>query len=651
MLRGMPTRAALVLFAVLLFAGGPALADDAAEADALVKELGSVTDEVPLQNLMERVPPLYNKLEDPARRTAIRAALGAILKNKDLQHSHVAVFGALMAMNDPSGVWEQIQAFMPTTKDKELSDHGLAAYTVLSKQPAAEALPLLAELTLARAWKVYRGAVHVLGFYGSSPERAQALAILAKALARLHTSEKRSVWHRAYGGALRDVPHIVEALCRLTGRQIEAPAVWLEAWKKKRKRPDVFFDPEKSLGVAFRTPWKRMRAQLGTPKKDVKRAIDEALAWLAAHQCPDGCWDPQRFMGWCNGKAQEAGDDGGAGEGIYDLGVTALALTAFLVAGYDGTQIDSRLHRAAWRATQWLLTQQDEDGCFGKRVETRVLHEGEREEFTRRPQVRATWSYNHALATLAVIEALGMTGRSDLREPARKAVALIGVMRNPYFAWRYGIKPGDNDTSISFWMVLATGCAQMLDAACIKYMEPPPFDDVLDEGACDGALAWLDRVTDSETGRVGYSKRRKSSSRNEGLGDRFPDGTMEPLTAAGMYMRLMCGRSPKNRLFRVTAKRLAARLPVAEHRYTRDLIYWHTGSLALHAVHGTYWKKWRKALEALLLERQVKGGDACELRGSWDPDGPWGSAGGRVYSTAINTLTLLTPWRYPKWRK
>ena len=38
-------------------------------------------------------------------------------------------------------------------------------------------------------------------------------------------------------------------------------------------------------------------------------------------------------------------------------------------------------------------------------------------------------------------------------------------------------------------------------------------------------------------------------------------------------------------------------------------------------------------------------GDAA---GSWDPDGPWGMVGGRVYSTALALLTLEVQYRYSR---
>ncbi|MBK9976081.1 MAG: hypothetical protein IPP14_15010 [Planctomycetes bacterium] len=43
--------------------------------------------------------------------------------------------------------------------------------------------------------------------------------------------------------------------------------------------------------------------------------------------------------------------------------------------------------------------------------------------------------------------------------------------------------------------------------------------------------------------------------------------------------------------------------------------------------------------------------DSLDEHGSWDSVDAWGSAGGRVYSTAINCLTLEVYYRYQKLHK
>ena len=60
---------------------------------------------------------------------------------------------------------------------------------------------------------------------------------------------------------------------------------------------------------------------------------------------------------------------------------------------------------------------------------------------------------------------------------------------------------------------------------------------------------------------------------------------------------------------------------------------------------GKYWKAWKKALETAVLRSQRKDGSS---KGSWDPNGPWGYAGGRVYSTATMVLCLEAYYRYAR---
>lgn len=80
---------------------------------------------------------------------------------------------------------------------------------------------------------------------------------------------------------------------------------------------------------------------------------------------------------------------------------------------------------------------------------------------------------------------------------------------------------------------------------------------------------------------------------------------------------------------------------------TVDHYYWYYGSLAMFQVGGRHWDAWRKAMAPAILETQRR--DAADCRyGSWDPVDPWGPEGGRVYSTALNTMDLQVYFRYEK---
>jgi hypothetical protein len=76
------------------------------------------------------------------------------------------------------------------------------------------------------------------------------------------------------------------------------------------------------------------------------------------------------------------------------------------------------------------------------------------------------------------------------------------------------------------------------------------------------------------------------------------------------------------------------------------MYYWYYGSYAMYQMGGSkHWEAWQKAMEKAVVGSQRKEGDE---KGSWDPVGPWGYAGGRVYATALMTLCLEVYFRYAR---
>ena len=63
-----------------------------------------------------------------------------------------------------------------------------------------------------------------------------------------------------------------------------------------------------------------------------------------------------------------------------------------------------------------------------------------------------------------------------------------------------------------------------------------------------------------------------------------------------------------------------------------------------------HWKSWNTRLKKTLLQNQRKGGpmdgSAKDVDGSWDCKMGWAPTGGRVYTTAINALSLEIYYRY-----
>jgi hypothetical protein len=344
-----------------------------------------------------------------------------------------------------------------------------------------------------------------------------------------------------------------------------------------------------------------------------EQALLDALEWLKKHQDPEGRWDSDGFSKNCKGTVCD-----GPGEGLHDIGVTGLALLAFLGDGNTLTLGPYRTQVA--RGVKWLLSQQErESGLIGEKA-------------------GQTYLYNHAIATLALCEAFMLSNHhSALRGPAQRGVNFILAARNPYKVWRYQHPPnGDNDTSVTGWMVFALKSAEEAGLS-------------IDKTAFDASLAWFDEMTDPASGRCGYQQKGEPSARRTGSEARFPPDKTESLTAVALLCRIFIGQSPdKNPILRLHADRLRKSPPVWEVSAERSLIdeyYWYYGTYAMFQMGGEDWKVWNTAMKKAVIDHQRH--DGCE-NGSWDPLGAWGKDGGRVYMTAIGALCMEVYFRYSK---
>ncbi len=359
-------------------------------------------------------------------------------------------------------------------------------------------------------------------------------------------------------------------------------------------------------------------ASAPTPK--LSTSLEAALRWLAAHQSPNGGWEAMGFGTWYDGRPilDSEKRPRGTGMATFDPGVTGLALCAFLGAGYThrGTH---PFNRTVARGLLYLRNIQDPEGCFGPRSTQRYI-------------------YNHATAALACVEAYRLTGSQVLRQPAQRCLDFIALARNPYFAWRYGIKPGDNDTSVSGWMMLALESAQHINKDAVKRGRPAPL--WTDESAFDGLRAWLDKTTDPDYGSVGYVMRGIYGIRYKGHHESFPLDKTLGCTPVGMLARMFIGEDPrKSKLIKLGVD-LCLKQPPMWNTATGeiDMIAWYYATLALRRVDGKPWKAWRTALGKALAKGQRKDTDAMQYLGSCDPVGKWGTFGGRVYATAMLAL-------------
>ncbi len=356
-------------------------------------------------------------------------------------------------------------------------------------------------------------------------------------------------------------------------------------------------------------------------------AVKDAHRWLAAHQSPNGGWEAAGFPRWCDGKPIRQGPDG-EGKALYDAGVTGLALCALLGAGYTNRGRHP-FAKVVAKGLRYLKNVQDNEGCFG-------------------PRTSQHYVYNHATAALAMVEAYGMTGSPIFKGSAQKALDFIALSRNPYFAWRYGVKPGDNDTSVTGWMMMALKSAQLINKDATRRGKPAPL--TIDEAAFDGVQAWIDKMTDPDYGRTGYIQRGGAPARPQEMIDKFPGDKSESMTGVGMLARIFRGENPRTSEIIQKGARLCAALPPTWNPTdgSIDMYYWYYATLALYQVGGPAWKTWNKHLKTDVVDNQRKDTTYCMYKGSWDPIGPWGPDGGRVYSTALMAMCLEVYYRYDR---
>ena len=338
-------------------------------------------------------------------------------------------------------------------------------------------------------------------------------------------------------------------------------------------------------------------------------AVDLGLEWLKNHQDPDGFWDCDGFMKM--DKLTPICD--GAGNPLYDPGVSGLALLAFLGAGE--THKHGRYKKTVREGLKYLKQVQDPEGCFG-------------------PRTTNHFTYNHSIAALAMAEAYGLTLSPLFKQSAQQGIDFVHKCQNPYLAWRYGIRPQDNDTSVSGWMIMALKSAKISGLR----VDPTGFE---------GMKAWLEKATEPEYGRVGYTSRGTGPARPQDLMDQFPADKSESLTAVGILARIFVGEDPQTSEMITKGSDLCLKaLPLWDVQGgTIDMYYWYYGALALFQVGGNVWDKFNVSMKEAIVPNQRKDG---AFRGSWDPVGPWGREGGRVYSTALLVMCMEVYYRYAR---
>jgi hypothetical protein len=331
-------------------------------------------------------------------------------------------------------------------------------------------------------------------------------------------------------------------------------------------------------------------------------AVERGLKWLADHQLPDGSWDLNHQKG--PGRFRQTPNPG-RGEGQF--GATGLALLPFLGKGY--THQEGKYQATVRRGLAYLISNIKPEGMNGgSYMDT------------------AGTMYSHAICTICLCEAYGMTKDPKLRDPALAALRFIVFAQDPIGGgWRY--RPQEvGDTSAVGWQLMALKSGSMMGE------NAPPF-------VFDRTKKFLDSVQSHGGVRYGYL----GPSQQPGSGT----------TAVGILSRMYLGWNKENPTLLEAIDYLselgpdtrdfeagAGNVPDAEANMYYN--YYTTQIMRHHG--GKPWDEWNEVMREFLIASQEKEGFA---EGSWFFENGHSSAvGGRLYSTAMAVMTLEVYYRH-----
>ncbi|MCA9009388.1 MAG: hypothetical protein KDB01_06560 [Planctomycetaceae bacterium] len=395
--------------------------------------------------------------------------------------------------------------------------------------------------------------------------------------------------------------------------------------------------------------------------RESESAVELSLRWMSANQSQDGRWDAEDF-----GAGQVRIDANGVDREFAgreaDTGLTSLVMLSFLGAGY--THEEGQYAIEVDRALDWLIRQQASDGNLC----------GNAEKFAR--------MYCHAMATYCLAEAFGMqkemvlgpivdpeairlfmdTGEQTATLLASAAmsqnlisvVALNGNLRSilanqfSYSArlvddlrlraalvkavaytisqqdqrgggWRYK-QFQEGDVSMLGWQLMS------LKSAEIAGVNIPDSVRTKMKG-------FIESVRQGPAGGLfGYR-------RNVITGGRNSEAITPTMTAEALFCQQMLEFPRDSKSNEESIAYLMQNMPrIADMNY----YYWYYGTLAMYQHGGQPWQNWNKVVRDMLVEQQIQTGP---MAGTWDPNDEWGRYGGRLYSTALATLTLEVYYR------
>jgi hypothetical protein len=370
----------------------------------------------------------------------------------------------------------------------------------------------------------------------------------------------------------------------------------------------------RELDLAGASPWGLLERRRGLPRRSAlerhggseasELAVALGLEWLARHQAADGHWSAGHFDALCPPSDRCGAVRGPEG---YDLGLTALALLAFLGDGNDGES--GRWAPTVRRGLRWILERQDAQGFFFSPSSREALVGG---------------MFGQGLSILALSEAAQGMGDRDLRSALARAVRAAERSWRRAGGWSYSSDGSDrgSEFTLSVWMMLGLKSAQ---GTGVEFSE----------SVLSRARDFVRESTDPQ-GRVYYTH---LSSPTLGA------------TASGIYARVVLGMREADWIERGWGSLDAPQAPdpdlppapkdepVPPKEWENLYVAFFRTQIAFH-LQGRVWREWNGKIRPLLVGEQRTRGHGS---GMWRlADYP---SAGPVYSTALCVLMLETYYR------
>lgn len=462
------------------------------------------------------------------------------------------------------------------------------------------------EVTLPVERSAYRGPLHVelenlppgvtveaVDVPAGANELPLRLAVAADARPRV-----RSVKLASRGGALQRSDVMIVRVVDAEGNYLPPEIV------ARRELAPLF--RRGSFGGRLSAESKAVLVDIYGGTAESEAAVLRGLEWLALHQAPDGCWSLHKYdqaRPGCDCRTEFEAE-------VHDMDTagTALGLLPFLGAGVthlSAPEEPSQLlrYRTCVRyALSWLMRHQvsspdpKKDGHLGGNM------------------------YAHALGTMALCEAYGLTGDQRVGYAAQRAIRyMMAAQHTTGGGWRYS--PGQaGDMSVTGWVFLAIRDGQLAGLQ-------------LDKSPFLRAERFLDSCS------VGPEPHLRSQYCYQ------PGG--EPklaLTAAGLLARQYLGWRKENPDLAAGCEELMKHLPPASGDKLGAIYFYYYATQVLHHMEADQFDLWNHRMREHLIRTQETSGHAA---GSWNPQGSdHGAKGGRIYSTSLAVMTLEVYYRH-----